>query len=128
MSTERILVIDDEDAARGLLQAVLEHFSYRVLPARSGSEGLGLFARQSEDVDLIILDLTMPGMSGAQALPKLRAIRPEVPIIVSSGYDQTEALRQCGESTVDGFLQKPFSLTQLSETVRAVLHHEPTKV
>jgi two-component system, cell cycle sensor histidine kinase and response regulator CckA len=121
MSTERILVVDDEDAARGLIQTVLEHFGYRVLLARSGLEALELFARQSEDVDLVILDLTMPVMNGAKVLPKLRAIRPSVPIVVSSGYDKNEALQQCEPSTADGFLQKSFNLTELAQAVKAAL-------
>lgn len=121
MSTERILVIDDEDAARGLIQTVLEHFGYRVLSAQNGLEALDIFTRQSEEVDLVILDLSMPVMSGAKLLPKLRAIRRDVPIVVSSGYDKLEALQQCGSSPADGFLQKPFNLTQLAEAVEAAL-------
>jgi CheY-like chemotaxis protein len=121
MSTERILVLDDEDAARGLIQTVLEHFGYRVLPARSGLEALDLFARKSEEVDAVILDLSMPVMSGAEVLPKLRAIRPDVPIVVSSGYDQVEALQQCGPSAVDGFLQKPFNMAELAHAIAAAL-------
>lgn len=120
MKTERILVIDDDEAARGLLQAVLEHLGYRVLLARSGLEALDLFARQSEEVDLVILDLTMPVMSGAKALPQLRAIRPGVPIVVSSGYDKLEAVHRCGSYT-EGFIQKPFSIAQLAETVKSAL-------
>jgi CheY-like chemotaxis protein len=126
MKTERILVIDDDEAARGLLQAVLEHLGYRVLLAGSGLEALDLFARQSEEVDLVILDLTMPVMSGAKVFPQLRAMRPGVPIVVSSGYDKSEAVHRCGSST-DGFLQKPFSIAQLAQAVKHALEHVPCR-
>jgi len=121
MSAERILVIDDEDAARALLHVVLEHLGYRVLLARGALEALDVFVRQSQEVDLVILDLTMPGMSGAHVLPKLRAIRSEVPIVVSSGYSKAEAVQQCGPWPADGFLPKPFNLAQLAEAVQAAL-------
>ena len=77
-------------------------------------------ARNSARFHLVLLDLTMPGMSGEQVLPLLREIRKDLPIIVSSGYDKAEAGRRLGHMDV-GFLQKPYTAFQLAEKIRGVL-------
>ena len=119
--TGTILVVDDEDVVRQAARAVLEKSGFEVLLAENGQAGVDVFRDQSERISLVLLDLTMPVMGGEQAFDLLRAIRPDVPILLTSGYDETDAAAMTVDKDFAGFLKKPFSVNRLAEAVASAL-------
>jgi PAS domain S-box-containing protein len=117
-----ILVVDDEEIVRRTASSALDAHGYRVLRAGNGQEAVDLFARMGDEISLVLLDLTMPVMSGAATMQQLRAIRPEVPVILSSGYNQAEAIRRFRTANLAGFIQKPYTAAKLAETIGRVLN------
>jgi PAS domain S-box-containing protein len=120
-----VLVIDDEQAVRNAAVAALYRYGYRVATAKNGEEGAELFGRCPGEFAAVLLDLTMPVMGGDTALRTIRRIRPDVPVIASSGYSETEAVRRMGCSLgpgeLTGFLQKPYTPAALAQKVREAL-------
>lgn len=119
--SETILLVDDEAMIIDVGQAMLQRLGYRVLVCRGGQEAVEAVTAKGEAIDLVILDLIMPGMDGGKVFERIRAIRPRIPVILSSGYaingQATEIMRQ----GCNGFLQKPFNISELSQKVRQVL-------
>ena len=116
-----ILFVDDEEMMRSLAQAALERGGWRVILAENGAEGVRLFEEHQDAITLVILDMTMPVMGGEEALDRMKAIRASVPVIISTGYGESEAARQFAGKDMAGFLQKPYTVTQLMETVAMTL-------
>ena len=116
-----ILVVDDNDLIGRFAQHTLEFYGYSVTVARSGSEGISLFERMPETFRLILLDLAMPGMSGEDVFRRLQAIRPNVPVLLTSGFSKSTAIRHFSGKGLAGFIQKPYSATQLAEQVKAAI-------
>ena len=115
-----VLFVDDEEIVRRLAKAALENGGWRVILAGNGAEGVELFERHREKIDLVILDLAMPVMGGEEALERIKAIRASVPVMVSSGYGDTEAARRFSGQDMAGFLQKPYTASQLMEAIAVV--------
>jgi PAS domain S-box-containing protein len=116
-----ILVVDDEPVLRRVVARLLEKLGHRVLQASGGERALEIFRERSEEIDLILLDLIMPGMNGLQTLTRIRALSPKVRVLLCSGY----ADREGGELPPGvSFLSKPFSLELLSQKVAAALKRE----
>ncbi|HVW87378.1 MAG TPA: response regulator [Bryobacteraceae bacterium] len=120
-TTGTVLIIDDEPSVRSTATAALEYHGYRVLNAESGARGVDIFEERSADISVVLLDLTMPSMSGEETLRLLRKIRPGVRVILSSGFNETEAMRRFADIQLAGFLQKPYTSGELIESVRAAL-------
>jgi len=118
MGRGTILLVDDEDAVRRVAKAALERYGYTVLLAEDGYQAVDTFSRTAEQVLLVILDMAMPGMGGEETFRRLKAIRPEVPVLVSSGFDELEAARRFQSGGIAGFLQKPYTVVQLAEKVK----------
>jgi PAS domain S-box-containing protein len=118
---ETILVIDDEDVVRRTAANALAQFGYRVLLAEDGPEGIEQLRRHADSVALIVLDLTMPKMSGEEAARFLHASSPGAPIIISSGYDEREVRRHFTSHAIAGYIRKPYRADQLAEKIRSVL-------
>jgi PAS domain S-box-containing protein len=118
---ETILVVDDEHIVRRSAKAMLERYGYSVVLAENGKEAVDLYKVLADKVDLVLLDMTMPVMSGEEAFRHLKTLRPDVYVILSSGYNEVEAVRRFTGKGLAGFLQKPYSATTLAEKVRAVL-------
>jgi signal transduction histidine kinase len=116
-----VLVIDDEETIRKTAKAILEKRGMRVFLAETGPAGVDTFRWLSDRLSLVLLDLTMPTMSGNEVLRTLRAIRPDVPIIISSGYSELDAMRRVNAGELAGFLQKPYTAAQLLQKVGAAL-------
>jgi signal transduction histidine kinase/CheY-like chemotaxis protein len=121
MGTGTILVIDDDESVRNMARHTLEFYGYEVIEAENGKRGLQIFEEHGENISLVLLDLTMPVMNGEEALQRIRRIRPRVPIILSSGFNEAEALRRFGLASVSGFLQKPYTSAKLAETAQKAL-------
>jgi PAS domain S-box-containing protein len=113
-----VLVVDDEKLVREMMKKVLERYGYTVLLAESGPAAIDLLRKHPGDIALVVLDLSMPRMSGEEALPELRKARPEIKILVSSGYSESETMGQFRGHQVSGFIQKPFTGTGLAEKVK----------
>ena len=115
--TETVLLIEDEPDVLRMTETMLSRYGYTVLSARDGKEGLDQFRREQERIDLILLDLSMPRMSGQEFLNVIRAESPCPRIIVSTGH-----LHDHGNGkTPDALLKKPYRLPELLQTVRRVL-------
>jgi two-component system CheB/CheR fusion protein len=116
-----ILIIDDEEVVRGTAKAALEHYGYTVYVAENGPAGIRLFHDFADQISMVLLDLTMPEMSGEETFDRLKQIHADVPIIISSGYDEAEASRRFIGKGVSGFLKKPYTAETLAELTNAAL-------
>ena len=116
-----VLVVDDEDPMRSVVVTALNLVGFETLEARNGREGLLMFQTHHDRIQVILMDLTMPIMDGEEACRELRRLGATVPVILSSGFDETEALRRFDDLGLAGFIQKPFSLAGLVDMVRKVL-------
>lgn len=117
-----ILIVDDEQPIRTLFRKILERYGYEVLVAENGQIGADLFAENHERISLVILDWAMPVLSGPETLQRLQRIAPRVPVIVSSGYAETDAVGQCS-AALAGFVQKPFKPQQLLQQIQSVIRN-----
>lgn len=118
----RVLLADDEEDVRGVIRAMLETLGYEVVEARDGLEAVEIFRRRAGEIDLVILDLVMPRLTGEAALLQMRRIAPAVPAILVSGYDESGRIRQIVAAGFGGFLQKPFRRRDLGKKMRELLH------
>ena len=118
---ETVLVVDDEPVVLRTARNALERIGCAVLSAESGPVAIDLFRQHAAEISLVILDLSMPGMSGIEVLPQLRKIRPDIPVLVSSGYSESETLRLFTGYRISGFLQKPYTSQRLVERVEAAV-------
>jgi len=116
-----ILFADDEPPVRTVGRRILEKLGFQVILAQNGSIAVDEFARRADEISLVILDLTMPEMTGDQALAAIRRIRPQVPIVLTSGFGEEEVVERLANVPIDGFLKKPFRVDEFSNLVRAVL-------
>ncbi len=116
-----MLVVDDELMVRSLARRVLEKFGFRVMTADDGLRALDIFRPHSEEIVAVLLDVTMPNLDGAETFHEMRRLRPDVKVILSSGYDQREATRKIASGAPAAFLHKPYLPLELIERVREVL-------
>ncbi len=117
----RILVVDDEETVRAVSKMMLEHVGHRVVTAGDGREGVHSFREHAEEIDMVLLDMTMPHLNGEECFRELRRIRPEVRVLLTSGYNEQEALARFAGKGLAGFVQKPFSMAELLSAVDRVL-------
>ncbi len=122
-----VLVVDDEGSIRDLARHALEGAGFRVLEARDGLEAVERFEAGGERVDLVLLDMTMPRMGGAEAFRRIRGLSPDVRVLLTSGYTQKESLESLADLPPDGFLQKPFRIRELVSKVRDILQNSTRK-
>jgi PAS domain S-box-containing protein len=119
--TGSLLVVDDEELVRCVAKDVLEAYGYEVLEAANGQEAVELFRQRPDHIAGVLLDMSMPVMGGEEALRQLKEIRSDVRVVLSSGYDESDAIqRLAGESSVD-FIQKPYTPAALAEKMKKVL-------
>ena len=116
-----VLVIDDEEIVRRTAQATLERFGYKVLLAEDGMQGVKRFREFAAEIQVVLLDMTMPVMSGEETFRELRLVRPEVRVILSSGFNEVEAIRRFTGKGLAGFVQKPYTSARLAEAVKSAL-------
>ncbi len=119
-----VLVVDDEESIRALTQQMLQQMGFDVTTASNGREGVDVFRDMAASNPLVLLDLTMPQLDGTAAFAQLRQIRPDVRVILMSGYgEQTIDTKFAGKGLA-GFLQKPFRLSELRELVSSIVDCE----
>jgi two-component system cell cycle sensor histidine kinase/response regulator CckA len=118
---ETILVVDDEKSNATMMQEILESSGYRVLIAGSGQEAVAVYMEKGREVDLVLLDMIMPGMGGGRTFDALRSIDPGVKVILSSGCSADGEVRQILERGCRGFIQKPFRIADITGMIREVV-------
>ena len=119
-----VLVADDEDLVRDVADTMLRQLGFEVVAVENGREALRAFALEPDRFDLVLLDLTMPVMTGTEALAAIRQIRPAVPILVMSGYNEQDTPVTGGQPAT-AFLHKPFSMLILRDRLQAILGPVP---
>ncbi|MBI4798752.1 MAG: response regulator [Desulfarculus sp.] len=118
---ETILLVDDEESLREMGAVALEEMGYRTLTAGSGEEALDIYRAQGQEVDLVVLDLGMPGMGGHQCLREILAQNPQARVMIASGYSANGLVRQSLQGGALAYVAKPFKRVDLLATVREVL-------
>ena len=116
-----LLLVDDEEIIRLTTKRMLEGLGYTVLTAENGRQGVELFRSQSQAINLVILDMIMPEMNGREAFGHMKTLRPDVPIILSSGFSKEEDIRALKQGGLAGFIHKPFRLAELSRMIQVAL-------
>ena len=120
-----VLVVDDQEIVRTLVRAVLVRNGLQVIEAEDGRECLDLYAQRGAEINLVLLDLTMPRLSGEEAFAGLRSANPEVKVLLMSGYDGRDTAARFVGKGLAGFLQKPFTSAELLARVGVALRTEP---
>ncbi len=116
-----ILVADDEETVRLMVGKVLRQHGAIVLLAENGSQALEIYRQQQDQIDLILLDLTMPGLSGEEILLQLKQLKARQKIVLMSGYSEQETMQRCAELGVDGFISKPFEIFTVITKLQSLL-------
>jgi CheY-like chemotaxis protein len=116
-----VLVVDDEEVVRQAARNALERYGYQVIVAADGAEAVAVYERERTGVCLVLLDLTMPLMGGEEALARLQQIDPAVRVLLTSGYNELDAVQRFAGKGLAGFIQKPYTSTALAEKVKVVL-------
>jgi two-component system cell cycle sensor histidine kinase/response regulator CckA len=119
--TETVLLVDDEEAILEVGKEMLETMGYTVLLARNGKEAVDVYLRHVGGVDLVVLDIVMPDMSGSEVYDRIREITPQAKVVLSSGYSINEKASEILRRGCDGFIQKPFNMKEFSGKVREIL-------
>jgi CheY-like chemotaxis protein len=115
-----ILVVDDDGAIRNLVVAILERNGYAVLTAEDGQAGVDLFRNNADTITAVVLDLMMPVMGGEEVFRLMNEMRPDIPIVISTGYGDTSVHEQFS-SALAGVIQKPYTAAMLVDMLAAVL-------
>jgi signal transduction histidine kinase/ActR/RegA family two-component response regulator len=121
---ETILLVDDEEYVRELGVELLTDAGYKVLTATDGEEGLELYRKEQKNVDLVILDLVIPGMGGKKCYEEILKVNPNAKILVVSGYSANGPGKEAIEAGVKSFVGKPFDVSHLLETIREILDED----
>lgn len=115
-----ILIIDDEEGIRNVAARMLERLGFKAMICADGPAGIAWFGAHADETLCVLLDLTMPLMSGEATLRELRAISPAAPVVLMSGHGLVELGQRFGQIQPTAFLQKPFNLTALREMLEVV--------
>jgi two-component system, cell cycle sensor histidine kinase and response regulator CckA len=118
---ETIMLVDDEKPVLEVTRELLDSLGYLVYAVGSGQEAIAIYTGKSKEIDLVILDMVMPGISGGETFERLREINPGVMVLLSTGYSLNEEAQTIMDRGCKGFLQKPFQLEKLSQKVREIL-------
>lgn len=116
-----LLLVDDESSIRDIGQTMLEKTGYTVITSSDGREALGIFRERHEEIDCVILDLTMPHMDGEETFREMRRIQSDVCVIISSGYNRQDVTRRFTGKGLAGFIQKPYRLSELTAKLKEVI-------
>jgi PAS domain S-box-containing protein len=124
--TETILLVDDEEIVIEVVGQIMESLGYNVFVARSGQEAIEIYWGRKKEIELVVLDMVMPKMSGGVTFERLKGINPNVKILLSSGYSVDGQASELLKRGCNGFIQKPFNIKELSKKIRDVLDEKPS--
>jgi two-component system cell cycle sensor histidine kinase/response regulator CckA len=119
--SETVLLVDDEEIVMDVCKAMLENMGYLVIAARSGEQAVDAVRRKRREIDLVVLDMVMPGMDGGKTFDRIRKLQPTMPVILASGYAFNDQATKTMKKGCNGFIQKPFNFSELSQKIRNVL-------
>ena len=119
--TETVLFVDDDETIIVVTGQIMESMGYKVLLARSGKEAIEVYKKNKNKIDMVILDMIMPEMSGGEAYDRIKEINPNIRVLLASGYSIDGQAQEILERGCDGFIQKPFNVEQLSHKLREIL-------
>jgi two-component system cell cycle sensor histidine kinase/response regulator CckA len=119
--SERILLVDDEPLVMEVIAEMLARRGYQVKPVAGSLEALALFRRMPADFDLVLTDMTMPKMTGERLSNEIKSLRPDIPVILCSGYSEKLAGKNAADLGLEGLLMKPVEQEELIKTIRKVL-------
>ncbi|MCD4715793.1 MAG: response regulator, partial [Desulfobacterales bacterium] len=122
--SEAVLLVDDEDMIIDIGEQLLQKLGYEVLIAKSGKEATEIYEKNKDKIDIVILDMIMPDMSGGDTFDRLRKINPYIKVLLSSGYSITGHATEILDRGCNGFIHKPFNMKQLSRKLRDILDKE----
>jgi signal transduction histidine kinase len=120
---ETVLLVDDEDMVLEIGRALLETMGYHVVTAKDGEEAIALYKNGGSGIDLVLLDMVMPGLGGGEVFDRLKTMNPGMKCLLLSGYSIDGEASEIIQRGCDGFIQKPFKLRDLSRSIREILHH-----
>ena len=116
-----ILLVDDDSYMRQVVTEMLKRLGFEVMLAANGREGLEVFRAHRDQITCVLLDLTMPEMAGDEVFRELRRLRKDVPVIISSGFNEQEVTQRFAGKLVAAFIQKPYTVRALQEALSQVL-------
>lgn len=119
-----VLIVDDEKSVLKICVSMVRHCGLTTITAADGAEAVTKFRAHSHEIDLVLMDLTMPNMDGVSAMIELRKIKPDIRIILSSGFNEQELDERIRDQNPSGFIRKPYSLKNLEAELRRVLREE----
>lgn len=119
--SETLLIVDDEEMVLNVGAEILQMLGYRVFSARSGKEAISILEENKDEIDLVLLDMIMPEMGGSQAFDIIKKIKPDLKVLLVSGYSVTGDAEQILKRGCNGFIQKPFDIKKLSYKIRQIL-------
>jgi two-component system cell cycle sensor histidine kinase/response regulator CckA len=122
--TETVLFVDDEDAIREVGEELLQAMGYSVLLARDGKEAVELYEKNGDNIDIVLLDIVMPHMGGSEVYEKMKEINPNIKVLLLSGYSIDGEATDILDRGCDGFIQKPFTMKELSGKIREIMGTE----
>jgi two-component system cell cycle sensor histidine kinase/response regulator CckA len=122
-----VLFVADEAQLRNMAEDMLVPSGFRVITARHGFEALEIFSMRRDDLSLVILDLTMPGMNGWETMEALRALRHDIPVVLASGYDEAKVMEGEHAELPQAFLHKPYDMVKLKAALVASLRTLPAE-
>jgi two-component system cell cycle sensor histidine kinase/response regulator CckA len=112
-----VLLVDDEESLLALGARMLESIGFTALTAANGEEAVDLYRKRGKEIDLVLMDLAMPGMDGTEAFDQLRRLDPDVRVVLASGYGREDVLSRFEGKDLSGVLQKPYTLANLRESL-----------
>ena len=119
--SETILLVDDEKSVLDVCEEILAAIGYNVFAASNGEEALSIYKANKNSINLVILDMIMPGLSGGETYDALKLIKPDVKVMLSTGYSISDQAKKIMERGCQSLIQKPFRMDDLSQKIREVL-------
>jgi DNA-binding NtrC family response regulator len=123
-----ILVVDDEEMVLKSCERLLKRMNYQVLTAPNGQKAMDIYKAHGHTVDLVMLDMLMPDMSGGVTFEKLKEMNPEIKVLLSSGFSLNEQARDILSRGCRGFIQKPFDVAELSKKITEIISGQAVRV
>lgn len=117
----RVLLVDDDAGVLEISTLFLEQQGFSVVSALGGQEGIDLFALRADWIEVVVVDMAMPGVDGESVLAEIHRLRPEVPVLLASGFSEEMVRKRIVADGFAGFIQKPYEPKELAENVRSVL-------
>jgi len=121
---ETILLVDDESMIIDVGKQLMEKMGYKVLTARDGKEAMEIFEKNWEEIDMVVLDMIMPGMGGGECFDRMKGIKPDIKVLLSSGYSIDGQATEILNRGCDGFIQKPFNIKEMSQKLREIIDRD----